>query len=93
MKRALSLERGWLLVLIWLLSTSIIWLLVAIAPGISGWMNSNQHLSGWAQALGGFLAIVGAWMLGRMQINVALAAERERERTTRLRHIQAAEPC
>jgi hypothetical protein len=32
-------------------------------------------------------------MLGRMQINAALAAERERERTTRLRHIQAAYLC
>jgi hypothetical protein len=82
--------RGWTLVAIWLTVAMFMLFLDAIFPAVKDWLRVNQHLSGWAQAIGGLLAVLAVWLVARMQANAALAVDKERDRQMRVRHFQAA---
>jgi hypothetical protein len=89
-KPPVTINGGLLLLFSWLAAAALIWLVAAVAGDVNAWLAKNQHLSGWAQAVGAGLAVIAAWMLTRQQIAAGIAAERERERERRLRHLQAA---
>jgi hypothetical protein len=89
-KPAMSIDNGLTLVATWIVVALTIWLGVSVGPAVDDWTKEHQHLSGWAQFVGGVLAISAAWWVGRMQIQASLTAERERDRQHRLRHLQAA---
>jgi hypothetical protein len=82
---------GAMLLVFSLLATAFfVWFLASIAEDVNQWLAKNQHLSGWAQALGAALAVIAAWLLTRRQIAAGVAAERERDRLRRLQHLQLA---
>jgi hypothetical protein len=59
--------KGWTLVLVWFTAAFAIWFLASISPGVNVWLKDQQHLAGWAQAVGAIIAIFGAYLLGERQ--------------------------
>lgn len=51
------------------------------------WMDAHQGVAGFAQFLGGILAIGGAFAVGNAQIRTAMKLEAERQRSQQAHHI------
>lgn len=78
MKKELSLQQGWLIVIFWLIVIGVIWFIHSVAPGINDWLRDKQHLSGWFQGIGGILAIFAAFLIGNQQIRASRKIEADR---------------
>jgi hypothetical protein len=89
MKYAMTLERGYFLVVLWTIIAGVIAFCAAIAPGVNVWMRDNQHLSGWVQAVGSVLAIVGALLVMQVQLESQRRSEAEKVRQGRLQQLHA----
>jgi len=63
--------------------------LALVAAGGWGWFSSflAGTASNWAQAVGGILAVVAAFQVGRSQVNATLALERARQADSDLRAV------
>lgn len=73
-----------------LLTALLLWFADSVASHINSWLDINDHLAAWAQAVGGVLAVLAAWAIGRHQVQTALAVERERQRQQHLKYLNAA---
>jgi hypothetical protein len=88
--RPLTVPAGVAVILMWITAALGVLFMAAVADDVDRWLSAHSHLSGWVQALFSVLAIVAAGMLGRRQMNAAIATERERNRLQLLRHLQYA---
>lgn len=87
---SLRLEKigGWTPVVTWITAAGVLWFLHSIWPEVNGWLKDQQHLAGWAQALGSIVAMWAAYRLGQMQAFAARALIREQQLVEGLRLLQ-----
>lgn len=80
--------QGWTLVAIWLAAAAVITFLASIADDVNRWLAANQHLSGWAQAIGGFAAIIGAFLVGNHAVISGRKLDVQRRAHDELRRLE-----
>jgi hypothetical protein len=67
--------QGWTLVSIWLTASAFIWLFSVVWPNINSWLKEQQHLSGWAQAVGVVVTVLAGFRMVRSQIRATQELE------------------
>jgi hypothetical protein len=68
MREAEAGHEALLVVVVWLAETALIYLFDGAREALGAWLKDNQHLSGWAQAVGAIVALYVAFAVGQRQM-------------------------